>query len=92
MGGDALGHLGMDCVKMGLGSGQGRAGLIWLSIESSDTFWWTRCEPSSAGVSKLFDLRVTYDFTWHVAGHVTNILRFCVFKQMTDYSKEVVEN
>lgn len=24
MGGDALGHLGMDCVKMGLGGGQGR--------------------------------------------------------------------
>jgi hypothetical protein len=38
---------------------------------------------TNAGVSKLFDTQAAYDFTFQVAGQITQVLMFCIFIQIT---------
>jgi hypothetical protein len=38
-------------------------------------------------VSKLFDLRATYDFALQVTGQITHIFSFYIFKQITYLNK-----
>jgi hypothetical protein len=34
-------------------------------------------------------MRATYGFAYQVSRQISQMLRFCMFKQMTDFSKEV---